>query len=85
MVDAAFGPRAKVKLITSVEHQPPDALIDAPYVVIAAAFDEGISVLGVLVDDLGLNELRIGDDVEVVVTSIGEVFGYGYRLVGPSA
>jgi len=74
-----------VKLITSVEHQPPDALIDAPYVVIAAAFDEGISVLGVLVDDLGLNELRIGDEVEVVVTSIGEVFGYGYRLVGPSA
>ena len=85
MMDVELGPYAKIKAATSVEHQPPDALLDAPYVVIAAAFVEGISVLGVLVDELCLDDFRIGDEVEVVVTLIGENLGYGFRLVCPTA
>ena len=85
MVDVELGPRAKVLAKTSVEYQPPDALIDAPYFVIAAAFDEGISVLGVLVDELNLDDLQIGDEVELVATLVGENIGYGFQLAGPTA
>lgn len=76
-----LGPHAQLAQATAVLHAPPGALVEVPYVVGIAQFDEGVSILGlVLVDDL--DRIAPGDDVEVVVHApSSELVTYAYRPV----
>jgi uncharacterized OB-fold protein len=72
------GP-ARLRVHTSVLAQPPGSLVEAPYDVGVAEFDEGICIIG-LMDGLA----QRGDQVCPVVverTSSGRIFAF--RLVQP--
>ena len=79
MSDVPIGPNARVLRHTSVEHQPPGALITAPYVVVAAAYEQGIAVLGVVLEAT-FEEVNIGDALVTVARTIGGDLGFAYRL-----
>lgn len=79
MTDVSLGPNARVLRHTSVEHQPPGALITAPYVVVAAAYEEGIAVLGVVLDATA-DEVNVDDRLLTVATTVGDDTVFAYRL-----
>lgn len=78
--DEELGPHAVLGAYTAVLHPPPGALVDPPYVVGAARFEGGISVLGRIIG-------RTFDDLEpdlplaVVVAPFGDQLGYAFRVV----
>ena len=47
-----------------------------PYTVAAAAFPEGVSILGVVAGDAA--SLRVGDPLRVVALEVGERVGFGF-------
>jgi len=63
---------------TSVLHPPPGARVETPYHLGVAAFPEGISVLGQLLVD-SLEQVSIGDALEVVATEVDGTVTYGFR------
>lgn len=79
MGDVALSTEAVVEGFTAVMYPPPGALVEAPYAIIAAGFDEGVTVLGVGVGIL-VDELAIGDRVECIATMIGDAIGFGFRF-----
>lgn len=83
MNDLSLGPDARLRGFTAVLHQPPGALVQAPYVVGVAEFTAGIAVLGLLVG-AGYDELCIGDRVRVVLTPTSAGLTYAYE-VAPDA
>lgn len=76
-----LGPHAQLGHATAVLHEPPGTRVPVPYVVGVARFDEGVSVLGlVVVDDL--QHLAPGDDIDVVVHSpTPELVTYAFRPI----
>jgi uncharacterized protein len=80
--DGALSSRARVIGTTAVLHQPPGALVEAPYTVALAAFPEGVSVLG-LVQDVPFEDVPIDAEVVATVVELGGRLGYQYRLAPP--
>lgn len=78
-VEAPLSDQAQVEFVTAVLHQPPGALVQAPYAVVLAGFPEGVSVMGV-VADLDYEQIAPGDRVRVVAAQTGECIGYQFRL-----
>jgi uncharacterized protein len=68
---------AKVALTTAVLHQPPGALVEAPYTVALAEFPEGISIMGV-VSDRAFEDVRIGQPLTTVAVQVGNSLGYAF-------
>jgi uncharacterized OB-fold protein len=68
---------AVVDGFTTVSAPPPGGLVEAPYTVAAAAFPEGIAVLGVVVGPE--DDLQMGDPLTVVAMAVGERTGFGFR------
>jgi len=62
---------------SAVLHQPPGALIQAPYAVALAAFPEGVAVLGT-VPGVDHADLMIGDSVSTVAVQVGNSIEYAY-------
>lgn len=62
VVPSTLAGPATVRVSTAVLAQPPGSLVEAPYAVGVAEFDERICVIGLLV-----GEPQVGDRVEVVV------------------
>lgn len=70
------GP-ARLRASTAVLAQPPGSLVEAPYTVGVAEFDQGLCVLGLLI-----GEPAIGAEVEVVVHepyTDGRIFAFRER------
>jgi uncharacterized protein len=80
VVEGSLGPRARVVGTTAVLHPPPGALVETPYTVALAAFPEGVSVLGVVMDR-GFDDVPLGVDVVTTVVELDGRTGYQYRLV----
>lgn len=80
-VERPLGSEATVALCSAVLHQPPGALIEAPYTVALAAFPEGISIMGV-VSDLAFDEIRIGQPLTTVAVALGDSLGYAFVADG---
>ena len=78
MESVALSQDAGVSGFTSVEHGPPGALVDVPYVIVVAEFAEGVAVLGQLVGAT-IDDVAIGDRLETVVVAVGERASYGFR------
>lgn len=78
-VVSTLSTRARISGFTSVNHPPPGASMDVPYVVAVGAFPEGVSVLGPVVG-AGIGGVAVGDLVDTVAADIGGSIGYGYRL-----
>lgn len=76
--EAALSGTAEVIGHSAVLHQPPGALIDAPYPVALASFPEGVAVLGV-VENAQVGEVSIGDRVETVARLVGDSIEYAFR------
>ena len=70
---------ATIRGFSAVLHQPPGALVQAPYAVALAAFPEGVAVLGT-VDGQDYRALSIGDAVTTVAKEVGASIEYAYRL-----
>lgn len=65
---------------TAVLHQPPGAVLEAPYGVVAVRHEDGVTVLGTLVGG-DLERIAIGDRARSVVIAVGDELGFGYRRV----
>jgi uncharacterized OB-fold protein len=81
MEPRALAPNARVHAVTQVEHPPPGALVEVPYVVVMADLPEGVTVLGQLVG-AGFDEVAPGDEITSVAVPVGDKVSYGFRL-GP--
>jgi len=81
MEPTALSPTARIRAVTQVEHPPPGALIEVPYLVVMADLADGITVLGQLTGAV-LDEVAVGDKVTSVAVPVGDKVSYGFRL-GP--
>lgn len=63
---------------SAVLHQPPGALVEAPYPVAAVALPEGITVLGIV--DGPWEVIHLGAPVVTVMRLIGDRLGFAFRL-----
>ena len=75
----ALSETAEIIGFSAVLHQPPGALVQAPYSVALAAFPEGVAVLGT-VGGVAYDQLSIGDRVTTVATVVGGSIEYSYAL-----
>lgn len=83
MTPTSLGPDATLVGYTAVLHPAPGALVDAPYFVGVARFEEGVAVLGLLVGLPDLESAASGMALEVIVVAFADGrSGYGFR---PSA
>ena len=83
MTAVGLSTSPRVAGFTSVSHPPPGAVIDTPYVVVAAAFPEGLSILGP-VPNATIDELAIGDTLDSIAIDVGGKVGYGFRIARDS-
>jgi uncharacterized OB-fold protein len=81
MMPSALSTSARVAGFTAVNHPPPGAQIDTPYVIAVGAFPEGVSIMGTVVG-AAIDELNLGDGLETVALEVGGRIGYGFRLTG---
>jgi len=79
MEPLALSPTGRVRAVTQVEHPPPGALIEVPYLVVMADLAEGITVLGQLAE-AELDEVAVGEEVTSVAVPVGDKVSYGFRL-----
>lgn len=80
-VDEPLGPRAELGGFTAVLHAPPGARVDVPYTIGVAAFAENLSVMGLMVDAIPLDELELGAPLQVqVVEPFAGGRTYGFRV-----
>jgi uncharacterized OB-fold protein len=80
-VPTTLGPTARLHGCTEVLHAPPDALVDVPYTIAVAAFDEAdIAVMGLLEDHLPVEELALGAALEVCTKTHDGGTTYAFRL-----
>jgi uncharacterized OB-fold protein len=74
--DVSLGPYATVSGYTQVLHPPPGGEVAVPYTVVAAAFPEGIAVLGTM---LGDNTCTLGQRIEVATRAVPSGTAYAFR------
>jgi uncharacterized OB-fold protein len=79
VVEGSLGPQARVVGTTAVLHPPPGAMVETPYTVALAAFAEGVSVLGVVMER-SFDEVPLGAHVVATVVELDGRLGYQYRL-----
>lgn len=79
--EIALSQKAILEAQTEVIHPPPDAQIPVPYGVGLVRFPEGVSIMGLLDDDLRQTD-AIGSEVESFVLGFGESeVTYAFRRV----
>jgi uncharacterized OB-fold protein len=75
-----LGPAAVLRGFTEVLHQPPGAAVEAPYTVAVGGFPEGVSVMGLFQPHTAVDQLAIGDAIEVCIAEIPGARTYAFRL-----
>lgn len=74
-VQAELSRRGRVWSYTDAQYQPPAPYIPAsdpyvPFALAAVELPEGLVVLGQVADGFGVADLKVGDEVEVVVETL---------------
>ncbi len=67
---------------TAVLHAPPGAVVEVPYEIGVAEFDDGIAVLGLLLDG---DAAERGCDLDVVAAPVGHRMTYAFRPTGTTS
>lgn len=75
-----LGPAAVLRGFTEVLHQPPGAAVQTPYTVAVGGFPEGVSVMGLFLPHTAVDQLAVGDALEVCVAEIPGARTYAFRL-----
>jgi uncharacterized OB-fold protein len=78
-VERPLSGEAVVEFVTAVLHQPPGALIEAPYAVVLARFAEGVSIMGVI-SDAAYEVIAPGDRVVPIAVQTGTAIGFQFKL-----
>ncbi|MCB1013349.1 MAG: OB-fold domain-containing protein, partial [Microthrixaceae bacterium] len=74
-VDTELSRFGKVWSYTDAQYQPPEPYIPAsdpyvPFALAAVELPEGLVVLGQVADGFGVNDIKVGDEVELVVETL---------------
>lgn len=74
-VDTELSRFGKVWSYTDAQYQPPEPYIPAsdpyvPFALAAVELPEGLVVLGQVADGFGVNDIRVGDEMELVVETL---------------
>lgn len=74
-VDTELSRFGKVWSYTDAQYQPPKPYIPAsdpyvPFALAAVELPEGLVVLGQVADGFGVNDIKVGDEVELVVETL---------------
>lgn len=70
---------AVIARFTSVNHSPPGGQLPVPYIVAAASFPEGVTILGPM-QDVSYDAISVGDSVRTIGITVGERIGFGWKL-----
>ena len=75
MLDVALSDEAVAAGFTAVSSAPPGGLVEVPYTVVAAAFPELVTILGVVSG----GPVDVGDPLRVVAMQVGDRIGFGFE------
>jgi uncharacterized OB-fold protein len=85
-VDAPLSRRGKIWSYTDAQYQPPPPYVVPgesfePYAIAAVELaDEGLVILGQVVPGVGVDQLKIGDEVEVTVGTLFSDDEHDYQI-----